>query len=55
VIVEIKSVQALDAVHLSQMLSYLRITRLAVGLIMNFNVKYLPQGIRRVVNDFPEK
>jgi GxxExxY protein len=50
IVVEIKAVEALTAVHLAQMLTYLRITRLPLGLIMNFNVKYLPQGIRRVVN-----
>lgn len=55
VVVEIKSVDGLNPVHLAQMLSYLRIMNLAVGLIINFNVKYLPQGIKRVVNNFPDE
>ena len=55
VIVEIKAVEKLAPVHLAQMLSYLRLTQLTVGLIINFNVQFLPQGVRRVVNNFPEK
>jgi GxxExxY protein len=53
-IVEIKAVEQLDRVHLSQMLSYLRLTRCPLGLLINFNVPMLKQGIRRVVNALPE-
>ncbi|HMF92883.1 MAG TPA: GxxExxY protein [Vicinamibacterales bacterium] len=53
VIVEIKSVKRITDVHLAQLLSYLRLLKKRVGLI-NFNVKWLTdQGLRRVVNDFP--
>ena len=50
VIVEIKSVQTLLPIFRSQLLTYLRITRLRLGLLLNFNVPSLPEGIRRVVN-----
>jgi GxxExxY protein len=48
VIVEVKSVEKYDAVFLAQMLTYLRVTRLNVGLIINFNRPLLREGIRRV-------
>jgi GxxExxY protein len=54
VIVEVKAVEKFSPVHLAQMLSYLRLMQLSVGLIINFNVQFLPQGIKRVVNNFPE-
>ncbi len=55
VIVEVKSVAKLDRVHEAQMVSYLKISKLHVGLVLNFNVKVLAQGgIMRKVNDFPE-
>ena len=48
VIVEVKSVERFDAVYLAQMLTYLRITSLRLGLILNFNRAVLKDGIRRV-------
>jgi len=55
VIVEIKSVAKLDRVHEAQIVSYLRISKLRVGLVLNFNVKVLTQGgVMRKVNGFPE-
>ena len=55
VIVEVKSVAKLDRVHAAQMLSYLKISKKCVGLVLNFNVKVLAQGgIMRKVNEFPE-
>jgi GxxExxY protein len=48
VIVEIKSIQRLEPVHLAQMMTYLRVTGLRVGLILNFNNAVMKQGIRRV-------
>jgi GxxExxY protein len=48
-IVEMKSVDSLHPVHLAQVVSYLRLTRLRLGLLVNFNVPILKQGIRRVV------
>jgi GxxExxY protein len=53
-IVEIKSVEAIERVHLSQLLSYLRLADCRIGLLINFNVPMLKQGIRRVVNALPE-
>jgi GxxExxY protein len=55
VIVEVKSVARLERVHEAQMLSYLKISRLPVGLVLNFNVRNLTRdGIMRRVNGFPE-
>jgi len=54
VIVEIKAVDALTSVHEAQLLSYLKLSGCKVGLLINFNVKYLKNGIRRIVNDFPD-
>jgi len=48
VIVEVKSVARYEPVFVAQMLTYLRITRLHVGLIINFNSSRLVDGIRRV-------
>jgi hypothetical protein len=48
VIVEVKAVDRLAAVHHAQMLTYLRHTGLRVGLILNFNTAILPDGIKRV-------
>ncbi len=50
-IVELKSVEQLAAVHKKQLLTYLRITGLPVGLIMNFGEAMLKDGIRRVINN----
>jgi GxxExxY protein len=49
VIVEVKSVEALAPIHVAQMLTYLRVTSLHVGLILNFNSSTMKQGTRRVV------
>ena len=49
VVVEIKSVERLDPIHAAQMLTYLRITGLRVGLLLNFNSTMLHSGIRRIV------
>jgi GxxExxY protein len=49
-IVEIKSVEALNDVHLAQLLTYLRLSDCRLGLLINFNVKLLKEGVRRVVN-----
>jgi GxxExxY protein len=48
-IVEVKSVEHLNPVHLSQMMTYLRICGVKVGLLINFNSAYLKHGIRRVM------
>lgn len=49
-IVEAKSVDALLPVHSAQLLTYLRLTNLKLGLLLNFNVEVMRQGIKRVVN-----
>jgi GxxExxY protein len=49
-IVEVKSVEKLLPVHVAQLLSYLRLSGLKLGLLLNFNVPHLRQGIRRVIN-----
>ena len=55
VVVEVKSVERLERVHAAQLLSHLRFSKCKVGLLINFNVKWLVQdGIKRVVNGFPE-
>lgn len=48
VIVEIKSVEALNDVHLAQILTYLKLTGCKLGYLINFNVKLLKDGIKRV-------
>ena len=57
VIVELKAVENLLPVHEAQLLSYLRLTRLPIGLLINFNVTAIKQGIRRLANFecFPQK
>ena len=52
VVVEIKSVDSLNDVHLAQILTYLKLSNSKVGLLINFNVKRLKDGLRRVVNNF---
>ena len=49
-IVEIKSVEALNDVHLAQLLTYLRLSNCKLGLLINFNVNLLKNGVRRVIN-----
>jgi GxxExxY protein len=50
VIIEIKSVEALAPVHKKQLLTYLRLMNLRLGLLLNFNVELMKNGIQRVVN-----
>jgi GxxExxY protein len=50
VIVELKAIEQLTWIHEAQLLTYLRLTGLRVGLVINFNVPVLKQGIRRVMN-----
>ena len=51
-IVEIKSVERLNAAHMKQLSTYLRLTRRPVGLLINFGGATLKEGLRRVVNDY---
>ena len=50
-IIEVKSVEALADIHLAQVLTYLRLSDLRLGLLLNFNVVLMKDGIRRVVNN----
>ena len=54
VIVEVKAIETILPVHEAQLLSYLRLSRKRVGLLINFNVEWLQDGIKRVANGFPE-
>ncbi len=49
VIVEIKSIDALAPIHDAQVLTYLKLSGLRIGLLMNFNVTLLKQGLKRFV------
>ena len=51
VIVEVKAVNKVLPVHRAQLLTYLKLTNIHLGLLINFNVEMLRQGIYRIVND----
>jgi GxxExxY protein len=53
-IVEVKSSERLERIHHAQLLHYLKHAKLKLGLLINFNVKWLREGIKRVVNGLPE-
>jgi GxxExxY protein len=48
-VLELKAVEALNEVHLAQILTYLKLSECKLGLLINFNVKYLKDGIKRVI------
>ena len=50
VVVEIKSIDSLVAIHQAQVISYLRLSGKKLGILINFNTLHLRDGIRRVVN-----
>ena len=50
VLIELKSVEKLIPVHDAQIISYLKLANIHTGLLINFNVKYLIDGIKRFVN-----
>lgn len=50
-IIEVKAVEAINDIHLAQVLTYLKLTGVKLGLLMNFNVVRLKEGIKRVVNN----
>ena len=54
IVVETKSVESIHPVHKKQLLTYLRITDKRLGLLINFNVELLKEGVTRVVNNLPE-
>ena len=49
-IVEIKAVESLNDIHLAQILTYLRLSNCKLGLLINFNVILLKNGVKRVIN-----
>lgn len=50
-IIELKSVEALAEVHFKQLLTYLRLTNIKLGLLINFNVPLIKSGIHRIANN----
>jgi len=52
IIVEVKSVDKLAPVHAKQVLTYLRLTKQPVGLLINFGGETLKEGVRRLVNNY---
>lgn len=53
VVVELKSVEKLSPVHHKQVLTYLRLMKLPVGLLINFGASTLKEGLHRIVNNLP--
>lgn len=53
VIVELKAVERLEPIHSAQVLTYLKLTKMHLGLLMNFNVTRVIDGYKRLVRDFP--
>jgi GxxExxY protein len=51
-IIEVKSVEKLSGLHGKQLLTYLRLTKLPLGLLMNFNTELFGEGVRRVPNNY---
>ena len=49
VVIELKSVEALNDVHTAQVLTYLKLSKCKIGLLINFNVKSLKHGIKRLI------
>ncbi|MBW4668835.1 MAG: GxxExxY protein [Cyanomargarita calcarea GSE-NOS-MK-12-04C] len=50
VIIEVKSVESINPIHSVQLLTYLKLTNCKLGLLLNFNVLHLKEGIKRVAN-----
>jgi GxxExxY protein len=49
-IIELKTCESLEPIHTAQLLTYLKLTGIKVGLLINFNVPVLKEGIKRLVN-----
>jgi GxxExxY protein len=54
VIVELKTVDEIQPIHEAQLLTYLKLSGVSVGLLINFNVPVLKHGVKRIVNNFQE-
>ena len=55
VVIEIKSTDSLNDVHLAQILTYMKLGNFNLGLLINFNVTFLKDGIKRVINGYLNK
>ena len=49
-VIEIKSVEALNDLHMAQILTYLRLSKIKLGLLINFNTLLFKNGVKRVIN-----
>ena len=54
IVVELKAVARFDQIHEAQVISYLKLSGCKIGLLINFNVKVLKYGVRRLVNHSPQ-
>jgi GxxExxY protein len=54
IVVEIKAIEQLAPIHEAQLLSYLRLSGKSVGLLIDFHVRILKNGLKRIVNEFPD-
>ena len=54
IILELKACEKIDAIHEAQLLTYLKLSGMNVGLLLNFNVPVMRDGIVRIVNEFEE-
>jgi GxxExxY protein len=52
IVVELKAVEELNDLHLAQMITYLKLANCEIGLLINFNVLKLKNGIKRVANNY---
>jgi GxxExxY protein len=55
VTVEVKSVEALNDIHIAQVLTYLKLAKSTIGLLINFNTLHLKTGIKRIANKYVEE
>ena len=53
-LLELKTVEALLPIHHAQLLTYLKLGRMTYGLLVNFHVPVLKEGLKRIVNQFPD-
>ena len=54
VIIELKAIEQLLPIHDAQLLSYLRLSNKNIGLLINFHVRLLKNGVKRIVHEFPD-
>jgi len=54
IVLELKAVDKIEAIHKAQLLTYLKLSNISLGLILNFNVPVMRDGIVRIVNEFKE-